>query len=228
MNSEIGIKRHLLRLGALLGIRDVKQFASSLDTSRVVATIDIGQGGFMERTFDHANDGDIVGAQQIVVKPLISPLASDTPLIQNNDGRDRRVMAASVALSVLAGAGFRFVSWRWFIKPVADSTPEIDVAWGWKAAGLDSVNLLEGIHIPLTGFLQAQAQLDISDPPVFYPGGFPSLAPSWNRIVPAGWGFYVQLWSINETEALVNFGGGTVATYDIAVAAAPQGMRVPD
>lgn len=225
--SEIGIKLHLRRLADLLKVKDQKGFADQVDTSQVVPTLDVLQGGFAERVYEYATA--LTGnpsVSNLASWRLISPVGSFSPAILNNDGKDRRVLAADINMVNMSLGLGNMQSWHYYLKPDPDSATIISVLWAHKGSQVDAENT-ESMWLTLTGYL-TNLPSQGNDPP-YVGGGAPAIACTWNRVVPAGWEFWAAVRNYGGGgTGDANFPVGSSILWNVATAAAPAGIRLLD
>lgn len=219
--GNIGITRHLQRLGQLLKMEGVRQFPNELDFSTVKPTLDLGQGGWMERSLEGVQSelASIAGLSQ-GTRVMISKNPADLPLILNNDGSDRRVVAASHRINWEGNPG-RLLSWRWYLKPNPDATAEIDIAYAHRAGQLNDWSDLQ-LWIPLWGFT---SHITNGDPSI---SAYPSIASTWKGVVPAGWALLWQWWAWDvATGAAAAMPANTTIVSSAATLRSPAGVNLP-
>lgn len=197
-----------------------------------VFTADLLGGGFAGRELQVGGDFspgvDIAGINSYAI-PLIHPVASTGVAgvtIQNNDGFDRRVIAASMSINFAAAptANSAGIEVGYYLKPDPDGSTIIPVLWA-KPFPMDGTSIQ--FDFPLTGFVLPGG--------VFHAGGDPAnigesgpmgIASTWDKLVPAGWAFYgyVAYWS---PSALANFPATTKLLPSIGAIKKAVGTQVP-
>lgn len=212
-------------LAGKLKVKGQENGPTTLDTSELRSVLDVGQGGFMEREISRGanhSPGVNIGGLNSKVFALISPSPSDAGLIVNRDGKDRRVMTADLIVDFEALGYNYLMEVRYFLKADPDETAIFPVMFmRWFPGDYISTHH----EFPLTGCGLPGADVRFGDP--YYAGYIgQSLGCTWDKVVPAGWAFYVQV-SAASLGVAANFPANTIAGPSVSAWAAPSGIQLP-
>jgi len=229
--TKLGIYRHMQRLGSLLKLEGGAKMPKDMSIREVQTTLDIGQGGYMEREVESGGDwggGDNIGGANEAVRILISPVTSAGPDIDSSDGKDRRVLAASVGIKMTVAAPAIPVLYgcEYYLKPDPDGTLEIQVLNAMYAY-MPTTSFVTMPIFPLTGWMHsAGAVTSGGDPDTVFGDGATGIASTWDKVVPYGWSFNVRLrcWS---SAGPANFDAGNSILHSVGAMKVPQGIRIP-